>query len=263
LAAEQPNQILRLLGIDVWVHRQALVETAPAADSAAAAIKSAADSAAAAIKSAADSAAAAIKSAAANTKETAPVNADPASLTRELRETLQNSPRRRPVERSSESAIADVPALPSAQTPAAAQVSGNDLRACRVVALQRSKGLLLVDGADLVLARRLGRDLMSSSLGHWQDRPRETVFDWHPEKVTGVAVSGRRALGAFVNKQLDDLASGGYVLVCEEVLGLLSDLTEIAGNRDLKLCTTASLARLATDVDAKRTLWAQIQQLAD
>jgi len=147
------------------------------------------------------------------------------------------------------------------QQPAAAKPVENDLPACRIVALQLSAGLLFADGADLRLARRLGRDLMASSAGRWKDRPRETVFDWQPEKMPGVPVSGRRALGAFVSKQLDDVSSGSFVLVCAEVQELLAGLFESTDGRELRLCRMTSLAQLATDTKAKRALWAQIQQL--
>jgi hypothetical protein len=227
LAAEQRTSILRLLGIDVWVQRQAATEAVAA--------------------------------------QPVAEERDPARLTRELRESLQESPRRSARADSGSAAVSTAtPVVPQTNaSPAVSKAADNDFPACRVVALHRSEGLLLADGADLTLARRLGRDLMASHAGGWKDRPSETLFDWQPEKVSGVSLSGRRALGAFINKQLDDLESGAVVLACTGVLELLPELPESAGNRGLRLCKTVSLTELATDTAAKRVLWTQIQQLVD
>lgn len=230
------SRILKLLDIDVWVSRgkgghQGLSESVSASAPGAA---------------------------------VAPA-ADPgdgvSALTRQVRETL-----REPVEGRHKRAPSAPPVQPSvppaepmADKPAAD--SAPDLPDTQILSLRCSGLLLLVEVQGLKYARRLATDLLRAAAGDWQSALEQTVFDWHPDKVGSAGVSGRRALAAFVDKQLDDLGREKSVLLCERVAAMLPELAGSLSSRDHHTIRVPALQALAGDGEAKRILWQQIQQL--
>ena len=176
--ATQRRQILQLMGIDVWVERRI---------------------------------------AAAAAEDSLPVGDQPAAVdtgharisppTQALRESLgqADQPAGRGLPQPSDSPqLSDSPqALPKAKTAAARPVV-DDFPACRILALRQGSVLLLTDMGREALARRLGRDLLASMITSEPAKPVETLFDWQPENLSSVALDGRRALDAFIDRQLDD-----------------------------------------------------------
>ena len=133
--------------------------------------------------------------------------------------------------------------------------------ACQVLAMQRGNLLLLAAMSAQTSARRLAGDLLGSMAASNSPKPIEMHFEWPPEQVPGVALDGRRALTAFISRQLDDLAAGSTVVVCEEVRELLPGLADLLAQRSLNHLAIARLRELAVSAAAKRTLWTQLQQL--
>ena len=76
-----------------------------------------------------------------------------------------------------------------------------------------------------------------------------------------MSVSGRKALAAFISRQLDELSEGGAIVACAGVGKLLPELAGDAARRKQRIVETEQLTELASDTDAKRRLWTQIQQL--
>lgn len=224
LAAEQRRQILQLMGIDVWVQRRER-DAEP-------------------VSVQADQA-----------QETVPVAAgrsSPAS-TAELKRDLQQVTQ--PAAKSG-SPVSPEPASVTNQQPAA-----DIFPACQILAVRQADVLVLADMAQQTLARRLGRDLVASTTRQWQKRPAETLFDWQPEQLSGMTVDGRRALLAFVSRQLDELDAGSLIIADVLVQERLPELADLIVNRAGRFCPVPSLDQLANDAGAKRDLWAQLQQL--
>jgi hypothetical protein len=165
--------------------------------------------------------------------------------TEQVRKALDQAPARSPSESSavSTAAVAD------------------DFPACRILALRQGNLLLLTEMASQPLARRLGRDLLVSMTASKPMKLVETLFDWPPEQASGVVLNGRRALTAFIGRQLDDLDATSTVVACVEVQRRMPELAELLAQRRLTYLVIASLSELALSADAKRTLWAQLQQL--
>jgi hypothetical protein len=221
--------MLKRLGIDVWVPR---------------AVPSAADGRAAADDS---SAAAASTSAAAG----------PAGAMVREPATAEAPERRAPSTRTP-----PAPAAPATASPtAAAPTRDDELPACRILGLRLPGAVLLCEADEPALARRLGRDLLASSAGASVLPPEETVFDWDPEAVGSSAVSGRRALAAFVRRQLDELGAG-VLLVSAPVMSRLPDLEGEVGAA-VRLVRIPGLQTLLDQPEAKQALWQRIQSLAD
>lgn len=189
----------------------------------------------------------------------APTRRDVSALTEEMRQSLKASSN---ISTSAPSAAAVEATLETdASGGQEAAPQSDDLPACRILCLAGSGRLLLADAHDLKAARRLGRDLLAALNGDWQSQPMETLFDWPPQQALGVSVSGRKALAAFIARQLDELSEGGAIVACAGVGKLLPELAGDAASRKQRIVETEQLTELASDTDAKRRLWTQIQQL--
>lgn len=197
----------------------------------------------------------------------APTRRDVSALTQEMRQSLKASSAR-----PSSASQASAPASPAVRSSAAesppaatenqeAAAQPDDLPACRILCLAGAGRLLLADAHDLKATRRLGRDLLAAMSGNWQSQPMETLFDWPPQQAPGVSVSGKKALAAFIARQLDELSEGGVIVACAGVGKLLPELAGEAASRKQRIVETERLTDLASDTDAKRRLWTQIQQL--
>lgn len=240
-----------MLGIDVWVSRSGRV--APDA------VMSRADNAAP-LDATADTPV--------KPEASAPVPSrrDVSALTHEMRQSLKASSA--PRSSAPRSSAAASPATPVESRPETvgsgsqnAAPQTDDLPVCRIICLALPGGVLLADARDLKSARRLGRDLLAALDGNWQHPPTETLFDWPPQQALGVSVSGKRALTAFIARQLDELPEGGVIIACARVGTLLPELAGAAAQRTQRVVETEMLTELASDTDAKRRLWTQIQQL--
>ncbi|MCZ6619517.1 MAG: hypothetical protein O7E57_15450 [Gammaproteobacteria bacterium] len=101
---------------------------------------------------------------------------------------------------------------------------------------------------------RLVNDLLAAVSGDWQISVRETQFTW---PLVGVAnlpsQDGPRALGAFVEKQMQECGAG-WVLATRKVIDLLAD-----GLLGDKLISMPPIQDLVADSEQKKQLWRQIQ----
>jgi len=136
----------------------------------------------------------------------------------------------------------------------------DELPACRILSLRLPGALLLCEADEPALARRLGRDLLASTSGGSVATPEETLFEWDPRAVGSAAVNGRRALAAFVRRQLDELGAG-TLLASAQVTSRVPDLEGEAGSA-VRLLRIPDLPTLLDQPEAKRALWQRIQSLA-
>ena len=196
----------------------------------------------------------------AETPTPAPTRQDVSALTQEMRQSLKASSKQSAAALSSAAALESGPETVASGGQEAAPQS-DDLPACRILCLAGSGRLLLADAHDLKAARRLGRDLLAAMSGNWQSQPMETLFDWPPQQAPGVSVSGKKALAAFIARQLDELSEDGVIVACAGVGKLLPELAGDVARRKQRIVETEQLTELASDTDAKRRLWTQIQQL--
>jgi hypothetical protein len=173
--------------------------------------------------------------------------------TEQLRKALhQSAASRREI---SPSAVAAEPA------PQPIRQAVDDFPTCQILAMRQDNMLLLTEHPPQNSVRRLARDLLGSIANSRSSKLVEMRFEWPPEQVSGVVLDGRRALNAFVNRQLDDLTGGCAVLVCAGVSELLPDLIGLLEQRSVRYLPIADLADLAVSPPAKRTLWSRLQQL--
>ena len=141
--------------------------------------------------------------------------------------------------------LPDQPALPS-------QV-GAPVAPFRVSCLTKGDVLLLVlsEGGESRAARRFALDLLSAASGIWGGEAAQLAFDWPQPGIENNAETQRKALGAFVAKQIGD-HDGGLMLIGAEVVERLSETP--AGALIL-----APLEALMTRGELKRELWREIE----
>lgn len=119
--------------------------------------------------------------------------------------------------------------------------------------------LLLVPGDNSRRDLRLATDLLAAASGDWQTRPVSRRFDWPGaagREVTQAPDGGRRALTAFIDKDLAD--HDVRLLLC--VKALRSLLPE-----SLPRCRSVEIPALETlgrDPDAKRLLWQSLREIS-
>ena len=119
--------------------------------------------------------------------------------------------------------------------------------------------LLLFDTASPLQDRsriggRLVTDLLAAVSGDWQISVRKTQFTWPLVGVAKLpAQDGPRALGAFVEKQMQECGAS-WVLATRKVIDLLAD-----GLLGDKLISMPPIQVLVADSEQKKQLWRQIQ----
>lgn len=156
----------------------------------------------------------------------------------------------------------DAPESAAADTAAAAEappVPTSSSQAWSVLSIALPGTVLLLDAGASRRDLRLARDLVAAASGDWRARPVRRRFDW-PPRVSGAVTraddDGRRALNAFVGKDLDD--HGARLLICTGTyLALLPE--SLPGCR-LVACPTLDV--VGRDTEAKRALWAAIRDQA-
>jgi len=246
------SAVLKLLGVDVWVQRPAPGEL-PEPSELTTAVSAAATPS--------DKDAITATTAHAQSAQSAQRKRDASSHTHRLRAELTGSAPG--AASSSAAAIAANEQPPSFQKPAESPVTSAepDIGQARVLSLHSAGLLLLADVAQVRSARRLVKDLLQAGTGDWSGKPAQTVFAWPPEQTSAAGISGRRALLAFVDKQLDDLGSPGALIVCERVLEMLPGLVDSVTRRGVRYLSAPRLQELMQNGEAKRDLWLKIQQL--
>ncbi len=127
-----------------------------------------------------------------------------------------------------------------------------EVRPWSAVSLAVPGVVLLGDGAGSRRDLRLARDILAAATGDWRAKPVRRRFAW-PDGLTHDAVTaadgGRRALNAFVGKDLEDHQA--RLLLCVEPLASLLPPQP----SQCRLLIIPRLAALAHDVSAKRALW--------
>lgn len=157
-----------------------------------------------------------------------------------------------------------MPVQPSSVPPAAASPGvsrarrpGAEPAPFAVVSLSVPGVTLLLEGRPGPRAARIARDLFGAAGARWDAEPAYREFDWPPAPglpvVTGPDAA-RRALGAFVEKELAD-HQPRLLLVAESLAARLD--TTPAGIRRVLL---PDLDRLAVDAQAKRKVWSALAQ---
>ena len=110
---------------------------------------------------------------------------------------------------------------------------------------------MLVELARSKAARRFALDIIAASSGQFGGGTAQLAFDWPQPGVDNHADAVRKALGAFVAKQLADQAPA-LVLVGREVANRLERVPD-------DCILMAPLAELMVDGDKKRALWAELE----
>jgi hypothetical protein len=143
----------------------------------------------------------------------------------------------------------------SIEPETAAPVAGQTRISVLSIALAGT--LVLVDGASSRRDLKLARDVAAAASGDWQARPVSRRFDWPPavpgDGVPPAADAGRRALNAFVDKDLGDHEA--RLLLCIEPLARLLP-ESFSGCRRLVM---PALDVLGREAEAKRALWQAIE----
>ncbi|MFW6092477.1 MAG: hypothetical protein ACODAC_00795 [Pseudomonadota bacterium] len=118
--------------------------------------------------------------------------------------------------------------------------------------------VMLIEDQPSKLETRLARDVLAAASGNWRARPAHRRFAWPPEvgdaRLHGGPEAGRRALAAFVGKDVSDHAAG--LVLCSEAL---AELLPEQGPGWVRVVVPA-LGDLGADADAKRALWRDIRR---
>lgn len=120
-----------------------------------------------------------------------------------------------------------------------------------VACLSKGQVLMLVELGRSKAASRFALDVLAASSGQFGGEAVQLAFDWPQPGVDNNAGSARKALGAFVAKQLGDRAPA-LVLVGREVANRLEQVPDGS-------ILLAPLAELMVDGDKKRALWAELE----
>jgi hypothetical protein len=147
----------------------------------------------------------------------------------------------------------------SAQATAASAeaVTGSERRATvapfTVLCLSKADAVLFVEPGRQRGARRFASDLLSATTGVWGGQTGQLEFRWPQAGIENAPEAVGRALGAFVSKQIVDLARGGVVLIGAEVADRLPP-----GVLPADALLLPPTERLMVDGGRKRALWQEI-----
>jgi len=104
--------------------------------------------------------------------------------------------------------------------------------------------------------RRFGGDLLASVAGDWQKTPRETVFTWPRAGLAATEREGKKALSAFVDKQLAAGSVKKIVLISESLSKRLQGVSWPDAT-----VVVPPIDQLMRHGQLKRKLWLDLQKL--
>ncbi len=129
-------------------------------------------------------------------------------------------------------------------------VSGPEVQPFSVYCLSKGPVLMLVELGASKAERRFALDVLAASSGLFGGNAAQLAFEWPQPGVDNNPGTVRKALRAFVAKQLGD-QQPEQILIGREVAGRLEQLPEGA-------IELAPLAELMVDGALKRALWAEL-----
>ena len=127
-----------------------------------------------------------------------------------------------------------------------------------VLCLTRAGVRLIVLGDDNRSVRRFAADLLAAATGVWGGRSELIRFDWPQPGIDNTRTAQRRALTAFVERQLAESPDDGLCLVDSDVLNRVSQERLPTGYLVLP-----SLEELMSSAVLKRSVWESIRQQLD
>jgi hypothetical protein len=134
---------------------------------------------------------------------------------------------------------------------APARSAGRPVAPFSVFCLSKGPVLMLVELGPSKAARRFALDVLAASSGIYGGETAQLAFEWPQPGVDNNPRTLKKALGAFVSKQLSDQAPS-RVLIDQEVSARLEQIPD--GSIEL-----APLAELMVDGERKRALWAKLE----
>jgi hypothetical protein len=142
--------------------------------------------------------------------------------------------------------------LPPAETTSTpVRSAGRPVAPFSVFCLSKGPVLMLVELGPSKAARRFALDVLAASSGIYGGDTAQLAFEWPQPGVDNNPQTLKKALGAFVAKQLSDQAPS-RVLIGQEVSARLEQIPD--GSIEL-----APLAELMVDGERKRALWAELE----
>ena len=144
-----------------------------------------------------------------------------------------------------------VPSAPTDRETTGRTGSGAALAPFSVLCLSKGPALMLVEPGQSKAARRFCLDVLAAASGLYGGESVQVVFNWPQPGVENDLLSAKKALGAFVAKQLGDQAPE-LVLVDAISAERLESLPE--GSLLL-----APVPELMVDAAKKRTLWLELE----
>jgi hypothetical protein len=140
------------------------------------------------------------------------------------------------------------PAEPPVTQP---QPAGSPVAPFSVLCLVKGRALMLVELGESRSARRFALDVLAASSGIWGGESTHLAFDWPQPGVENQPGTVRKALGAFVSKQLGD-HQPSLVLIGREVAERLEQIPDGS-------VVLAPFAELMVEGEQKRALWAELE----
>jgi hypothetical protein len=131
------------------------------------------------------------------------------------------------------------------------QPSGPALAPFSVACLSKGPVLMLVELAPSKAGRRFALDVLAAASGVFGGETTQLAFDWPQPGVDNTPETVRKALGAFVAKQIGDL-DPARLLMDREVAGRLERVPD-------GCVLLAPLAELMVDGQKKRALWTELE----
>lgn len=129
--------------------------------------------------------------------------------------------------------------------------AGRPVAAFSVFCLSKGPVLMLVELGPSKAARRFALDVLAASSGIYGGDTAQLAFEWPQPGVDNNPETLKKALGAFVSKQLSDHAPS-RVLISQEVSARLEQIPD--GCIELP-----PLSELMVDGEGKRALWAKLE----
>ena len=124
------------------------------------------------------------------------------------------------------------------------------VRPFTVICLSKGDVLMLIEPADLRAGHRFAADVLSALSGIWGGSMTKLAFEWPQPGIANDAQSVRRALGAFVSKQVGDNGDG-LTLIGGELVERLPGVPE-------GCVILPPIDALMTRGELKRALWEEL-----
>ncbi len=135
--------------------------------------------------------------------------------------------------------------------PAPARAAGPAVAPFSVACLSKGPVLMLIELGPSKAARRFALDLLAAGSGMFGGESTQLAFDWPQPGVDNNAEAVRKALSAFLSKQIDDL-DPSTLLIGREVADRLGQVPD-------GCILLAPLAELMVDGQKKRSLWTELE----